>query len=109
MQDDILHHDDGIVNHQSNGGSESAQRHQVEALIEHPQRDEGDRDGGGNHQARDDGATPIVQEQDQNNSGQTEPDQNGVADAADGVSDEFGLIVERLKIYTFGQGFPNAG
>ena len=43
MQHDVLHHHDGIVDHQADRRGQSAQRHQVEALAQHPQRDEGDR------------------------------------------------------------------
>ena len=40
VEHDVLDHDDGIVDHQPNGGGKSSQRHQVETLIEQPERDE---------------------------------------------------------------------
>ncbi len=50
MQGDILDHDDGIVDHQADGGSQSAERHQVEALVQQLQDDERDKHRGRNDQ-----------------------------------------------------------
>ena len=53
MQDDVFHHDDGVIDHQSHGCGQAAQRHQVEGLPHHLQGDECDHDGHRNHQAGD--------------------------------------------------------
>jgi len=44
-------------------GGLAAERHQVESLVHHFERDEGDRDGRRNHQARDQRRAPIAQKQ----------------------------------------------
>ena len=38
MQHDVLNHHDGVVDHQADGRGQAAERHQVEALADQPQR-----------------------------------------------------------------------
>ena len=87
MHHDVLHHHDGVVDHQSHGRGQTAQGHQVEALAHDPQGDEGHRDGGGNHQPGHQRCAPVAQEQHHDEGGQDQADQDSVAHAADGVVD----------------------
>ncbi len=103
MHHDVLHHHDGVVDHQPDGGGETAQRHQVEALAQQAQRDERDRDGGGNHQAGDERSAPIAQEQHHDQRGQHEAQQDGVAHALDGFVDDLRLIVEGFELHALRQ------
>ena len=65
MQHDIFDDDDGIVNHQADRRSQSAQRHQVEALAQHLQRDESDQQVTGITSAGHHRCSPIAQEEHQ--------------------------------------------
>ena len=105
---DVFHHHDGVVDHQAHGGGQAAQRHQVEALVHDAQHDEGDGDGGGDHQARDQRRAPIAQEQHHDQGRQHESDEDGVAHALDGILDDFGLIVERAQVDALGQFLADA-
>ena len=95
---DVLDDDDGVVDHQADGGGQAAERHQVEALAQHAQRDEGDRDRGRNHQPGDERRAPVAQEQHHDERRQNQADQDRVAHALDGVVDDVRLIVERLQL-----------
>src|SRR6185437_12596404 len=94
VEDDVLDHDDGVVDHQADRGREDAQAHQVEALAEGGHDHKGDEDGGGDDQAGNQRGAPVAQEQDHHDRGQDEADEDGVADAANGLADDGGLVVE---------------
>ena len=95
---DVLDDDDRVVDHEADRGREAAERHQVEALAHHAQRDEGDRERRRNHQAGDERRAPVAQEQHHDERRQHEADQHGVAHARDRIVDEVRLVVERLQI-----------
>ena len=44
MKDDVLDHHDGVVDHETYGGCQAAEGHQVEALAQQPKRNKCDRD-----------------------------------------------------------------
>ena len=90
-------------------GGQSAKRHQVKTLADHAHYDERDRDGCRDDQSRDQRASPVAQEQDQNRRGQHESDENRVADAVDRIADQDGLIVKRLDLHAFRDGLPHFG
>ena len=98
MHHDVLDHHDRVVDHQADRGGQAAERHQVEALAEHAQRDEGDRDGRRNHQPGDQRRAPVAQEQHHDQRGQNQADEDGVAHAVDRIVDQIRLIVERLQV-----------
>ena len=98
MQDNIFHDHNGIVDDQSHGCGQAAQRHQVESLPHHLERDERDHDGHGNHQAGDQRRSPVAQKYDQNDRGQNQTQQNGVAHALDRFAYDDRLIVEGLNL-----------
>ena len=95
---DVLDDDDRVVDDQADRGREAAERHQVEALAEQAQRDEGDRQRRGNHQAGDQRRAPVAQEQHHDQRRQHQADDHRVAHAGDRVVDEVRLIVERLQL-----------
>ena len=105
---DVFYNHDGVVDHQSDGCGESAQGHQVKALPERAQRDECDCNGGWDHQAGDNRTAPIAQEEHQNDSGQQQSNQDGIAHAVDGFFHQIRLIVKRHDHYAFGQRLANA-
>ena len=108
MERDVFHHHDGVVNHQPDGGCKTAERHQVEALVEYLERDKGDEDGRGNHQHGDDRGSPVAQKQHHDERSQDDSDENGVAHAVDGIDHQARLIVEGLEVNAGGQRLPNA-
>ena len=48
-----IEHDDGIVDHKTNRGGKSSERHQVKTLSQDAEHDERDPNGGRNHQPGD--------------------------------------------------------
>ncbi len=98
MQGDVLHHHDGIINHQPDRGCQSTQRHQVESLVEHLEGDEGHQHRDRNHQARHQRTSPVVQKQHHDERGENQANQDRVAHAGDGSGDDLRLIVERLNM-----------
>ena len=66
MQNNVFDHHDGVIDDQAYGCRQAAERHQVERLPHDLQGDECDRDGHGNHQARDERGSPVAQKHDQN-------------------------------------------
>ena len=54
MNDDVFDNHDGVVNHESYRGSQAAQSHEVEALTEQLEGDEGHCNRDWNHQPRHD-------------------------------------------------------
>ncbi len=103
MQHDILDDDDRIVDHEAHSGSEAAERHEVEALADHPQHDEGDGQRGGDDQSRDERRAPVAEEQHHDERREQQADEYRVADARNRVVDETRLIVERLQVHAFWQ------
>ena len=53
MHDDVLHHHDGVVDHQPNRRGQAAQGHQVEGLPDGPEKENRNCYGYRNHQAGD--------------------------------------------------------
>ena len=98
MQRDVFHHHDGVVDHQTDRGRQSAERHQVEALVEQLERDERDEYGRGNHQHGDDRGAPVAQKQHHDERGENDADQDGIAHAVDGIDHQTRLVVERLEV-----------
>ena len=53
MDDDVLDDDDGVVDDETDGRGEAAEGHQVEALADSPEKEDGDGDGDGDNEAGD--------------------------------------------------------
>ena len=94
MDDDVLDYDDRVVDDEANGGGEATESHEVEALSDDPEEEDGDGDGDGNDEAGDERAGPVAEEEEEDDAGEDESDEDRVADAADGLADELGLVVE---------------
>src|SRR5258706_5402011 len=107
MQDNILNHDDGIVDDEAYGGGQSAECHQVETFAQHFQRNErhGNRDR--NHQPGHDRSAPIAEKDNQDNGREDETEQDGIPYAADGLVDDQRLIVKRFDLDAPGQCLPD--
>ena len=88
VQDDVLDDDDRVVDHQSDGGGQAAERHQVEALAEERMRDERDGHGGGNDQAGNQRSAPVAQEQTRMIAARTRPMRMASRTLRDGIADE---------------------
>ena len=83
VHDDVLNNYDGIVDDQADGCGQTAQRHQVEALADRPKHQNGDSNRHRNHQPSDERRRPVAKEEEENDTGQNEPDEDGVAHAGD--------------------------
>ena len=103
MDDDVFHHHDGVVDHQSNRRRQAAQGHQVEGLPDDPEKEDRHRDGYRNHEACDQRAGPVAQEEEQDHAGQHKPDEDGVAHAGDGLAHQLGLVVEGSEMHSGGE------
>ncbi len=98
MQDDVLDDDDGVVDDEADGGGETAERHEIEALAEQPHEEHGDRDRDRNDEARDDRRTPVAQEEEENHAGENEADEDGIAHAGDALAHQLRLVVKGLEV-----------
>ena len=109
MEDDVFDNDNGIVDDQADGRGEAAEGHEVEAFAEQPQRQDGDGDGDGNDEAGDERRGPVAQEEEEDDAGEDESDEDGIAHAGDGVADELRLIVKEIELYAGGKLFLQFG
>ena len=103
MQDDVFDDDDGVVDDEADGGGEAAEGHQVEALADDPEEEDGDGDGDRDDETGDERGAPVAQEEEEDDAGEDEADEDGVADAGDAVADELRLVVEGLELDAGGQ------
>ena len=94
MEGDVFDDDDGVIDDEADGGSESAEGHEVEALADGPEDDKCNSNGYRNDEAGDEGGSPVAQEEDDDDGGEDESDEDGIADAGDAVANEMGLVVE---------------
>ncbi len=79
VEDDVFDDYDGVVDDETDGGCETAEGHQVEALAGELEEDEGDQYG--------DGRTPVAEKDDDDDGGEDDADEDGVAHAGDAVAD----------------------
>src|SRR6185503_5803317 len=98
VDDDAFDDDDGVVDDETDGGGETAERHQVEAFSDHPEEENCDRYGDRNDQTRDERGGPVAQEEKEDDAGEEEADEDGVANAGDALADELGLVVEGFEV-----------
>ena len=106
MENDVFDDDDGVIDDQADGGSQSAEGHKVETFSDDPEKEHGDGDGYRNDQAGNERGTPVSQEQEQDDAGERESDQDSVANAAYAFAYQFGLIVVGLQANIFWQRGP---
>ncbi len=65
--------------------------------------EDGDGDGDGNDEAGDERGAPVAQEEEEDDAGEHEADEDGVANALDAFADESRLVVEGLELDAGGQ------
>jgi len=99
VQNDVLDHDDRIVDHQADGRGQAAERHQVEALARDPEREDRQRHRYGNHERGHHGGAPVAEEEEQDGEGQAEADHDCVPDTADAGPYQLRLVVVRLQLH----------
>ena len=99
VQNNIFKDDNGVVDDQAHCGGETAQGHQVEALIRRFQNNESDQQRNGNHQAGHERSSPVTQEQHQNDRRKHDSQEHSVPNARDGIVDDGRLVVERFKMH----------
>ena len=83
MDNDVLNDDDGVIDDETDGSGEAAERHQVEALADGPKEQDGDGDRYGNDETGDQRGAPVAQEEKQDEAGQHQADEDGVAHTGD--------------------------
>ena len=85
--------DDGIVDHEANGGGDASEGHQVETKAGEFHGDQGDEDcHRNNHNSRQGGA-PVFQEEIDDNDGEDQAEQDSLPDALHRGAHEEGLVV----------------
>ena len=103
MAFDVLDHDNGVVDHQTDREDDGEQGQQVEGeaedLHEKERADEGDRDRDDRH---DDGADRAEEEEDDDHDDEERVDQS-LHDFVDGVVDVSGGVVGDLRLHPGGQ------
>ena len=107
VQDDVFEHDDRIIDNQTDGGSQTAESHQIEALTREFQDDEGDEQGGGNHEAGNERCAPVTQKEYEDDGREDQTEQYRVTHAGDGFVNDGRLIVEGFDVYARGQSRAN--
>ena len=103
---DMLDHDDHVVDEQTNGGSDAAERHDVEAELQHRQQEDGHCKRRRHDDQRDEREPQAAQKTEQDEPGEAEADDHGVAHAGRRLHDELALVVPVLQGDPCGQGEP---
>src|SRR6185437_13579388 len=62
-----------------------------------------------NYQSRDNRCSPVAQKDHQDDGGQNQAQQNGVAHASDGIANDDGLVIEGLDFNSGREGLANLG
>jgi hypothetical protein len=99
VHDDAFDDHDGIVDHQADGGSETAESHQVKALANDPEKQNGHGDRNRDNQACNERGAPVTEKEEENDAREKEANENGVPHAGDAFANEFGLVVEGLELH----------
>ena len=95
MPGDVFDHHDGVVGHETDGGGDASERHEIDRLAGNSQTEEHDRDRDRNRRDGDGGDLEIAQVDQQHEGREPHTDQDRVARAVDGGLDELGLVVGR--------------
>ena len=69
VDDDIFYDDDGVIDDETDGCGQTAERHQIEALAYDPEKEDRDRDRDGDDEARNQGRGPVAQEEEEDDAG----------------------------------------
>ena len=98
VAEDVLEHDDRVVDQHPHAKRESAQRHDVEGEIAHPHHDERGQDGERDRDPDHERLPERAEEEEHHEHREEGPDQRGVPDRSDRVLDEFGLVLDHLEL-----------
>ncbi|MNI33592.1 hypothetical protein D3C73_875500 [compost metagenome] len=90
---DVLDHDDGVIDDDADRQHQGEQRQGVDRIAQRQQDGEGADEGDGNGQHRDDGRTPGLQEDQDDDGHQDDGFDDDVLDRRDGRLDIFGGVV----------------
>ena len=103
MDDDVFDHHDGVVDDQADGGGEAAEGHEVEALADDQRKRMVTATVTGMTRPATSDERPVAQEEEEDDAGEDEADEDGVAHAGDAFADQLGLVVEGLEVDAGGQ------
>ena len=78
---------DCVVDDEADCRGQAAQCHEIEALSNQPEKENRDSDGDRNHHAGDKRGPPIVQKEEEDDTGEDKAYENSVAHAGDAVAD----------------------
>src|SRR6185369_6978659 len=106
---DVFHDNHRVVDDQTDGHGEAAERHQVDGAAEQPHEDEGRNDGHRQRDRRDHRQPPVAQENEQHDDGEDAANEDRVADARDRFLDELGEVVDATDADAGGQRSSQAG
>ena len=96
MHRNVLHHHDRVVDDQPDRRRQTAQGHQVKALAGDAEKENGHRDGDRDDQAGDQRRSPVVEKEEQDDTGEHQADENSVADAENALAHQLRLVVKSL-------------
>ena len=97
MADDVLAHDDRIVDQQADREGEREQRHGVEREPEHPHREEARDDRHREGETGDHGGAPRVQEQVDDHHGEERAEHEGELDVGERIADLARVVADDLE------------
>ena len=97
MADDVLHHDDGIVHHETNGENKGHKGEVVEAVAQDIHDGEGPYDGHGHGQAGYEGKGESAKEEKDDQHHQKEGKEQGELDVGHGILHTFRTVIENAK------------
>ena len=88
MQNDVLDYNDCVIDDQTHGCGQAAERHQIETLAKYLKHDKSDQHCDGYHQPGNHRGPPIAQKHNQDDRREDQANQNGVTHALDGLADD---------------------
>ena len=94
----IFYHHDRVVNHKPDANGHRAQRHEVQREACQPHEQERDEDRHWDNCRSGERGADVAQEHQQDDHGEQSPDEDRVANAADGFLDQDALVVEHAGL-----------
>ena len=93
MPEDVLQHDDRVVDQHPHTQRQAAQAHDVEADAEGEQQTKGQNHADGDRERDRDGVAGVVQKEEEHQKGERSSQRQRLHDVRDGVADEAGLRI----------------
>ena len=93
---DVFDHHDGVVDDQPDRRRHPAERHDVEAHVHDVEQEHGRGERGRHRQCGDQRDLPVAQENEEDDGGEHDADEDGVARAVFGGNDKIALVVPIL-------------